>query len=262
MSGIAVRSHNRSLAVLFLSASIAVAQMGGGMGDGSMHNQGSGSGMGSGRDMGMSGGMGMGSGMMNELAVGPDGTAYVVRRNGPAQTGGMMQPGNTSSKTELVALDVRNGSEKWKLEIDAEMVSEPAFGKDGRMFLTAADVQGQTAQGGGMMSPGTNAVARKARLLVIVPAGTSASVTGKTDVDSDVLSAPRIATDETGNYVVYATGFEMPGMGGNANDNDTTASGQRDLYAFTPDGRVKFKVKIGQAQFNQAGSSACSGNGR
>ena len=41
------------------------------------------------------------------------------------------------------------------------------------------------------------------------------------------------------------------------------ASDTVDTYLeIAPDGRVKFKVKIGQAQFNQAGSSACSGNGR
>ena len=267
MSGMTVCSHKRSLALLFVFASIAVAQMGGGMGNGSMHGQGNGpgSGMGSGDMSGgmgaggmglgggteMGGGMGMGSGMMNDLAVGPDRTAYILRRTGTPQPGGMMQSGNNSWKTELVALDLRNGAEKWKIEVDAEMVSEPVFGKDGRIFVTAADVRGQGTQGGGMMTPGTSGVTRKAQLLVIVPAATSASVMAKTDVDSDVLSAPRVAPDDAGGYVVYATGFEMSGMGRNEDDRDSAASGQRDLYAFTPDGRVKFKVKIGQAQFNQ-----------
>ena len=254
-----VCSHKRSLALLLFSASIAVAQMGGGMGNGGgpMHGQGTdaNSGMGPGGmgagGMGPGGGMGMGSGMMNDLAVGPDGTAYILSRTGTPQTGGMMQSGNNSRKTELVALDLRNGAEKWKIEVDAEMVSEPVFGKDGRIFVTAADVRGQGTQGGGMMTPGTSGVTRKAQLLVIVPAATSASVMAKTDVDSDVLSAPRVAPDDAGGYVVYATGFEMSGMGRNDDDRDGATSGQRDLYAFTPDGRVKFKVKIGQAQFNQ-----------
>jgi hypothetical protein len=61
------------------------------------------------------------------------------------------------------------------------------------------------------------------------------------ELDSDVLSAPRTATDETGNYVVYVTGF---GMG--ADDKDAIASGQKHLFAFTPDGRIKFSVKINQ----------------
>ena len=253
MSGMRMCANKRSLALFFVSASIAVAQSGGGMGNGSMHGGGTGSAMGmaAANGMGIAGGMGVGSGMMNDLAVGPDGTAYILRRTGTAQSGGMMQPGNTSWKTELVALDLRNGAERWKIEIDGEMVSEPAFGKDGRIFVTVADIHGRTSQEGWMMNPGANEVARKARLLVIAPAGMSASVAAKTDVESDVLSAPRVAPDDAGSYIVYATGFEISNMGPNQDDRDTTASSQRDLYAFTPDGRVKFNVKIGQAQFNQ-----------
>ena len=260
MFGIKVCSHKRSLALLLFSASIAVAQMGGGMGNGSgpLHGQGSNGnsgmgmdGMGAGGAMGMAGGMGMGSGMMNDLAVGPDGTAYVLRRTGTSQPGGAMHSGSASEwKTELVSID-RNGAEKWKLEIDADMVSEPAFGTDGKLFVTVADIQGQAAQSGGMMNSGSGSATRKARLLVIVPTANSASVAAKTDVESDVLSAPRIAPDGAGSYFVYVTGYEMSGMGRNAEDRDGVSSGQRDLYAFTPAGAVKFKVKIAQSQFNQ-----------
>ena len=170
----------------------------------------------------MSGGMGMGSGMMNDVAVGPDGTAYVLRRTGQAQPGGMMQPGGVSqTKAELVAVDGRSGTEKWKAPIDAEMVSEPAFAKDGRLFVTAADVLIR-------QSGSTITVSRKARLLVIKQAGSGATVTS-TDVESNLLSTPRIAPDES---VVYATGFEMAGFMAGWNDNDSVPAGQTDLYAF------------------------------
>ena len=186
----------------------------------------------------MSGRIGMGSGMMNDVAVGPDGTAYVLRRAGQAQPGGMMQPGGTTQmNSELVAIDPVTGAEKWKAPIDAEMVSEPAFAKDGRLFVTAADV---------LTTPsGTTMVSRKARLLVIKPSGSGATVTS-TDVESDVLSAPRIAPDES---VVYATGFEMAGFMWNSNHDDSVPAGQTDLYAFNVDGTRRFKVTIGRAQF-------------
>ncbi|MEK7409708.1 MAG: hypothetical protein AAB225_31995 [Acidobacteriota bacterium] len=64
-----------------------------------------------------------------------------------------------------------------------------------------------------------------------------------------MLSAPKIATGAAGNYVVYAYGMEMAGMGlHNTDDRDSIPAGERDLYAFGPDGRLKFKVKLSQAQ--------------
>lgn len=233
-----IRLGSCALTLLLMLSSAGLAQMGGGMGHGGGMGTGPVTGMSGG--MFMPGGMGMGSGMMNDVSVGPDGTAYVLRRTGQTQPGGMMQPGGVSqTKTELVAIDRLSGTEKWKVAIDAEMVSEPVFAKDGRLFVTAADVL--IAQ-----SASTITVLRKARLLVIKPAGSGATVTS-TDVESDVLSAPRIAPDES---VVYATGFERAGFMGGSNDNDSVPAGQTDLYAFNIDGTRRFKVTIGRAQFN------------
>ena len=233
-----IRMGSCLLTLILLASSDGLAQMGGGMGHGGGMGTAPGTGMSGG--MFMSGGMGMGSGMMNDVAVGPDGTAYVLRRTGQAQPGGMMQPGGIGqTKSELVAVDGRSGAEKWKVPIDAEMVSEPAFAKDGRLFVTVADVL--ITQSGSTIT-----VARKARLLLIKPAGSGATVTS-TDVESDVLSAPRIAPDES---VVYATGFEMEGFMAGSNDTDSIPAGQTDLYAFNIDGTRRFKVIIGRAQFN------------
>ena len=162
----------------------------------------------------------------------------------------MMRSGGMSqTKPELVAIDRISGTEKWKVAIDAEMVSEPAFAKDGRLFVTASDVL--ITQSGS-----TIAVSRKARLLVIKPAGSGASV-ASTDVESDVLSAPRIAPDES---VVYATGFEMAGFMSGSNDNDSIPAGQSDLYAFSMDGTRRFKVTIGRAQFNMPPGESAHGD--
>ena len=89
-----IRMGSCALALLLMASSAGLAQMRGGMGHGGGMGTGPVTGMSGG--MFMSGGMGMGSGMMNDVAVGPDGTAYVLRRTGQAQSGGMMQPGGIS----------------------------------------------------------------------------------------------------------------------------------------------------------------------
>lgn len=235
------------LTVLALAvAVIGYAQMGGGMmGPGSSGP--SGQGMGNGTGMGS--GMGMGSReMMDGPAVGPDGTAYVVRRV-PTTSSTIQQqmtPSSTGFKNELVAVNVRDGSAKWKLEITGGMVSDPALAKDGKIFFTASEF-GMTGQGqsGGMMDSG-NSASEKARLIIVTTDLVSARITKAVDVDADVLSAPKIATDETGNYVVYVVGFEMGVMG--AGDNRDASAGEKNLFAFTPDGQLKFKLRLSEAQ--------------
>lgn len=91
--------------------------------------------------------------------------------------------------------------------------------------------------------------ARKAKLIVITSDLVSARITAQVEGDSDVLTTPKIATDETGSYVVYVEGFEMSGMGlRNSDDQDSAVTGEKILYAFRPDGTLKFKVKLSEAQ--------------
>jgi hypothetical protein len=74
-------------------------------------------------------------------------------------------------------------------------------------------------------------------------------ITATIEVESDVLSTPRVALDETGSYVVYVTGFERGSMGNsNGNENHTIAAGEKHLYAFNPDGRLRFRLKLGEAR--------------
>ena len=122
-----------------------------------------------------------------------------------------MNPGTGTSQYELVALSPVNGLAKWKLAITGTMVSEPALGKDGKIFMTASDfvMTGKNQSGGGMMNPGTaTGTARKSRLIVVTANSTSASISSTIEMDSDVLSAPKVVAEAT-NYSVYVTGFEL-----------------------------------------------------
>jgi len=249
--------------IALLAARVSFAQMGGGMmGSGSsgsgMNGNGSGQQGGSMGSGGMSGqmmasgmGAGMGGGMMDGPAVGPDGTAYVVRRaDTPATSGQVMPPGQGQIRHELVAISPLDGKPRWTLVIQAGRISEPAVARDGKIFLAVDETpMGMQGQPGGMMSPGTQTTPNKAKLITVTAGPSSAQIQYTVEVDSDVLSAPKIATDTAGNYVVYAYGMEMAGMGSrNTDDRDSIPAGERDLYAFDSDGRLKFRVKLSQAQ--------------
>ncbi len=247
---------------LILSTAAAFAQMGGGMGSGmasgGMHGSGQPGQSGNGGGPGMVGGAGMmgagmsmGEGMMNDLSVGADGTIYIVR---PVQAQAPLTPGNPSQqyafKQELAAISPADGTVRWKLELTGGHVSQPVVGKDGRLFLGVDDGQmmSQGQQGGGMMNPGNSAQSSKSRFLVISATATSATITATVQVDSDILGAPQIVSTgvSPSDYVLYVTGMEMPNRGGNVDDRDSIPAGEKTLYAFLPDGRLKFKVKIGQ----------------
>jgi hypothetical protein len=244
------RLFSRTALLTAAFTTLAFAQMGGGMGPGNSSNpgttgmnssQGMVSGMGS--TMGMSGAMGSRE-MMDGPTIGPDGTVYVVRHVSASTTNqGMMPPSTGASKYELVAISAVNGAANWKLDVAGTMVSEPVLAKDGKIFMTASDfvMNGKNQSGGGMMNPGTaTATARKSRLIVVTANSTSASISSTIEMDSDVLSAPKVSA-ESADYSVYVTGFEM-----GVDDKDTVASGQKTLYAFTSAASLKFSVKINQ----------------
>ena len=98
------------------------------------------------------------------------------------------------------------------------------------------------------MNPGNSAQSNKSRFLVISATATSATITTTVQVDSDIFGAPQVVSTGVGptDYVVYVTGMEMPSRGSNIDDRDSIPAGEKTLYAFLPDGRLKFKVKIGQ----------------
>ncbi|MFZ5928178.1 MAG: hypothetical protein ACOYX1_12090 [Acidobacteriota bacterium] len=262
--------------ILFTVA--AFAQMGGGMGSGMGPGMGSGmgSGLGSGGTQdprqpgqfgngvgpgmtgvnGMTGangmmGAGMGNGMMNDLTVGPDGTVYVVR---PVQLLAPLTPGNPSQQyayqQELAAISPVDGTIRWKLQLTGGHVSQPVVGKDGKLFLAVrgGQVMAQGQQNGGMMNPGETDPPNYPRFLVISAAATSATIERTVEVDSDILGEPQVTSTGAGpsDYVIYVTGMEMPGGSATVTDTDSIPAGEKTLYAFQPDGTLKFKVKIGQ----------------
>ena len=261
------RLFSRAALLALMLTSLVFAQMGGGMGNGSgggmmgPGNPGTPStpGQNNGMHQGQTTDHGMGNALMNAMnmgmggremmdgpTIGADGTAYVIRSLTESTATTTTQ---AQLRHELVAVNVRDGSARWKLEITGGMISEPALAKDGKLFLTLADFPTATQTGGGMMNPGNAAGTGKAKLLVISSDPGSARITSTIEVESDVLSTPRVAVDETGSYVVYVTGFERGSMGySNGNDNDTIAAGEKHLYAFNPDGRLRFRLKLGEAR--------------
>ncbi len=245
--------HMLAIALLtLLPGAVAFSQMGGGMmGDGSQggmygggqsngNGQGFGNMMGSGGMTGpngmmgadgMMGGGGMGAGMMAGLTVGPDGTPYFVRRITPATAGQMMQQ-TVQVKNELVALDPLTGATKWKLEITGNHISEPVAAKDGQLFLTVSDSPMWSQPGQGAVAQST------AKLLVISATGTVLKTTG---VESSLISAPVVAGDAP-NYLVYVVGYAA----GASASPGSMMQGDRTLYAFYPNGSLKFKVNLSQ----------------
>lgn len=248
-----------SALALILFTAAAFAQMGGGMdsgmGSGGMHGSGQPGQSGNGVAPGMMGtngmmGAGIGNGMMNDLTVGPDGTVYVVR---PVQVQAPLTPGNPSQqyalKQELAAISPVEGTIRWKLELTGGHVSQPVVGKDGKLFLGVDDGQMMSqGQQGGMMNPSNSVQPNKSRFLVISATATTATIARTVEVDSDILGEPQVASTGVGpsDYVIYVTGMEMPDRGGVAADTDSIPAGEKTLYAFLPDGNLKFKVKIGQ----------------
>jgi hypothetical protein len=171
---------------------------------------------------GVMGGMGA---MAFGPAVGPDGTAYVLRQTAVA---GMMGS-QATVKNELVAINPSNGAVNWALQIDGTMTSAPVLAKDGTILLTLSEP--------GMMT-GTAAASTPA-LLIVAPTATSARVQARVPVDSDMLSQPVTTPD---GQTIYVVGTDMPStpMRGQGASTGTTF-----LYAFFPGtGSLKFKVQL------------------
>lgn len=201
-------------------------------------------------------GSGMGVGMTEDLALDADGTAYVVRAVAS-------QPGTTGSQTsswqyELAAISPADGSVKWKLRIPGGRLSHPTLAPDGRIFLTVDNYQMFYAnyRSGGQMMTGSDAAANDGQLLIITHTDSGASVQATIQTNSDVLAAPRIvAGPSASGYFVYVLGYDMmswttsTGSGLRNVMPDGSASfapGNKVLYAYQPDGTLKFSVQLGQ----------------
>ena len=226
------------LALLMATVVISPAQMMGGGGHGGGYSGGNGGMMGSlGGMMGgsLTGMMGGNSG----LAFGSDGTLYVTRSavaQGPGQT----------VTTQLAAIDT-NGKSKWTLPINADSASQPAIGKDGTLFITTSDWWSWMY--GWMYDGSTPSDKTTANLLIITPGDTSASIALTVPLAGQVASAPQIATDNAGGYLVFVVtvdAFSGTGM------NTSSASGSY-LYAFSPAGTLRYRLQLSQGSSGMMG---------
>jgi hypothetical protein len=195
-------------------------------------------------------GSGMGVGMTDDLAVGPDGTAYVIRAIAATPPAGSTSSA-TSWQYELAAISPVDGSAAWKLPVSGGRVSRPVLASDGLIYLTVDNYQMFYANylaGGSMMTP-SQAQANDGQLLVISHTNSSASVMLTIQAQSDVLSVPRIVADPSGSYVIYVLGYDM--MSWTSGSGTTFAPGEKMLYAYRPDGSLKFSVKLSQVGSSQ-----------
>lgn len=245
--GIARHGVRLSIVALALAA-VSLAQMGG---NGGMMGGGNGGMMGGGGYGGMMGGSlggmmgGSLSGMMgggSGLTLGPDGTLYVTR-SATTQVQGQVAQNVT---TQLAAIDA-NGNSKWTLPINSSSASQPALGKDGTLFVTTSNWLSWMYDW--MYNRGTPAAGTTSNLLVIQPGTTSANVVLTVPLAGQVASAPQIATDNAGGYVVYVV--TVDGFNGNGINTGTTSGSY--LYAFSPAGALKYRLQLSQGGFGMMG---------
>ncbi len=225
------------LVLAMLLTSAAFAQMGGG----GMMGGGGGGMMGDPTGGGMMGGF-MGGGMMggNSMwygvsAVGPDGSAYMIRRAGGTATQ-YMWGGQLNQKAELVAISPA-GATRLLANIEGTTVSEPVAGRDGRIFVTTSEPNMYWYQNTGTPFGNPSSANRKPALVIVVP-GTGQTRT--VNIDADYVSPPRVADEgATGGYVVYVVASQYGQQLGQ------TGSGTF-LYGFSGDGTQRFKLQLTQ----------------
>jgi outer membrane protein assembly factor BamB len=158
-----------------------------------------------------------------------------------------------------VAVNPADGTDRWTLPLNGYMFSAPVLAPDGNIFLTDSEPGTMFDWSSGTWVPGTRGNAgQKSRLFVIAATPASAGIVAQVEIDVDLLSVPAIASDGAGGYLVYVNTFDMgqPGammFGGNPGVD-------RYLYAFLPDGTLKFKVALGQMSwgFNNQGQKTGS----
>ena len=237
------------------------AQMGGGPATGGMMGGGPGRNPGTAmsgpylqmvQSMGNAGMMGssMGVGMTEDLAIGPDGVAYVTR---PVASTGQVTTAEseTSWQYELAAISPADGSIRWRLPLPGGRVSALALASDGLIYLTVDDYQMFYANyvSGGSMMNSAQAQANEGKLLVISSTISSASIMRTIQTASDVLSVPRIVPMPSGGYMIYVLGYDIMSwtQAGSMMGSTPFAPGRKTLYAYLQDGSLKFSVKLGQA---------------
>ena len=218
-----IRTILRLFVMTLIVTAASSAQMGGGMMGGSLGGMMGGS---------LSGMMGGGSG----LTIGPDGTLYLVRS--------AAAPSSQTVTTQLAAIDP-GGNVKWTLPINSGTASQPALGSDGTLFVTTSDWLNWMFNWmyNGIYSVSPAADPDAANLVVVRPGAASATVIATVPLAGHVASAPQIATDNAGGYVVYVVTADA--MNGNGLNNSPNSGSY--LYAFSPTGALKYRLQLSQS---------------
>ncbi|MBZ5601931.1 MAG: hypothetical protein LAO79_06470 [Acidobacteriia bacterium] len=225
---------NKSLLIAIIAtAPLVCAQMGrGGMGSSGSNSQ-SGSYMQMFSNGGGMVGAGMGFGMAGDFTVAPDGTMYIVRVTGtPAQSSS-----TGSWQYELLAISPVNGGTLWKLQLPGGRISQPVLSttSDGLIFITVDDF---FSMGIGRMA-WTQPDANSAKLLMITHTASSASIASTITPGAGALSEPSIVADPAGGYLIAVIGYDLP-----AAAQFSTTPPTKTLYAYKPNGSLKFSVKL------------------
>lgn len=230
-----IESGARYFLLLLVGAAVASAQMGGRAGAGGIMSGTAGNSLGGMMGGSLSGMMGGGSG----LTIGPDGTIYLTR-SAPAQNQ------SQTATTQLAAIDVA-GNIKWSLSIGSAGASQPALGKDGTLFVTTSNWLDWMYDW--MYSRSIPAAGATANLLVVKPGATSATVLGTIPLAGQLASAPQIAADSSGNYVIYVVVVDaFSGLTVN-----TSATSGSYLYSFSPTGVLKYKLQLSRGGYGMMG---------
>lgn len=93
-----------------------------------------------------------------------------------------------------------------------------------------------------MYSRSIPAAGTTTNLLVIKPGTSSASLIATVSLTGQLASAPQIATDNAGNYVVYVVCVDAF----SGSTLNTSATSGTYLYAFSPTGTLKYKLQLSQ----------------
>jgi hypothetical protein len=180
---------------------------------------------------------------MHRLTIGPDGTLYITR-SAAAQGQGQ------SNDTQLAAIDT-NGIAKWTLSINSSSASQSALGKDGTLFVTTFVTTSDwlTWMYNWMYSRSVPSTGTTPKLLIVQPDATSATVVHTVALVGQVASAPRIATDNAGGYIVYVVTID--GFNGTGFNNSSTSGTY--LYAFSHTGGLKYRLQLSQGGVGMMG---------
>jgi outer membrane protein assembly factor BamB len=106
---------------------------------------------------------------------------------GPGGGGG----GSHADQSIVVGLDLATGAERWRLELDGDMVMTPQFAPDGeRLYLTVRDFTGDFGPGDGPMDQGDTLPASAMMATTVVALDRDGAELWRLDLGDDGMGGP------------------------------------------------------------------------